>query len=108
MGDTTFIALLAVIFILLMVVVPPLLVRRAIPSVIRLFRQHNAVGSRNAKAIHELGLKPRTMIERMLKGVDYRPAALQLLIKAGVIQITEDGKLYLSEENLASTKWKGR
>ena len=106
MSSMVFIVLLVVMFILGMIVLPQLLIRRAIPSVIRIFRHHNAVGVKGARTIDELGLKPRTMIDRMWRPRDYKPRALQLLIKANIIQMTEDGKLYLSEENLTATKWK--
>ena len=106
MSDTIYIILVAVIFILGMMLLPQLFVSRAIPSVIKIFRKHNAVGIRSAKTIDELGLKPPSMIERMWQRRDYKPRALQLLIIANIIQMTEDGKLYLSEENLMQTKWR--
>ena len=105
MSDIGFILLLAVIFIVGVTVLPQLFIRRAIPSVIRTFREHNAVNIKDAKTIDKLGLQTRPMLERMWKTRDYKPRALQLLMSANIIQMTEDGKLYLSEENLAATKW---
>jgi hypothetical protein len=32
---------------------------------------------------------------------DYKPQALQLLIKENIIQVTEGGRLFLSEQTLA-------
>ena len=105
MGDVGFIALLAVIFILGVTVLPQLFIRRAIPSVIRIFRAHNALRDRDAQTIDVLGLYTKPMLERMWKPRDYKPRALQLLLSANIVQMTEDGKLYLSEDNLAATKW---
>lgn len=83
--------------------------KQAIPSIIQVFRDHNAVGLRNAKTIDELGFEfktPKSTIERMFRAPDYRLTVLQSLIKATVVQMTEEGKLYLSEENLAAAKRK--
>ena len=108
MSDVAIIVILAVIALLALLVLPDLLTRRAIPSVLRTFREHSATGISSAKTMDELGLSSRTMIERLTKPRDYRLRALQFLIRVNIIQVTEDGKLYLSEDNLAATKWKRR
>lgn len=41
------------------------------------------------------------MLERMMRRRDYKPQALDALMQIGVVKVTEDGKLYLSEEKLA-------
>jgi hypothetical protein len=43
------------------------------------------------------------MLERMMRRRDYKPQALDALMQMGVVKVTEDGKLYLSEEKLAET-----
>jgi hypothetical protein len=68
--------------------------------VIRIFREHNAVDSRSARTIDELGLRPLGMLERMMRRRDYKPQALNALMHIGVIQATGEGKLYLSEARL--------
>jgi hypothetical protein len=108
MSDTTSIVILVVVLLFVMFVLPQLRLRIAIPSVIRLFRQSNAVGIENAKTIEELGLKPKSMARAVFSGQDYKMTALQVLRKAEVIQSTEDGKLYLSEKGLSNSRWKGR
>ncbi len=108
MSDTTIMLILVVLLLFVMFVLPQLRMRIAVPSVIRLFRQSNAVGIKNAKTIEELGLKPKNMGQAIIKGQDYKMTALQVLKKAEVVQSTEDGKLYLSEENLSNSRWKGR
>ena len=83
--------------------------KEAKPYIIQYFRDQNAVGKKNAKTIQQLGFKfviPRSAIGRMLRAHDYRLATLQSLMKANIIQSTEKGKLYLSEENLAVDKRK--
>jgi hypothetical protein len=47
------------------------------------------------------------MGQAIIRGQDYKMTALAVLKKAEVIQSTEDGKLYLSEEKLSNSKWKG-
>ena len=78
--------------------------KNAMPSIIQVLRDHNAVGLHNAKTIDEMGFEfktPKSTIGRMFRAPDYRLMALQSLIKATVVQMTEEGKLYLSEENTA-------
>jgi hypothetical protein len=48
------------------------------------------------------------MIQAIFRGAQYKTTALLVLRNARVIESTEDGKLYLSEENLSNSKWKGR
>ena len=103
MSDIALVVILVVVLLLISLVVPQLLVRRAIPSVIRIFRQYNAVGIKNAKAIDELGLAPKGMFGGSIRR-DYKPRALDVLIRAEIVQMTEDGKVYLSEEKLMGTK----
>ncbi len=91
-----------------MFIIPRWRLKRAIRQVIDIFREHNAVSAKNAKTIDELGLRPRGLMERMLRTRDYKPYALTALMNAGVVKTTEDGKLYLSEEKLsASSPGKG-
>jgi hypothetical protein len=91
--------------ILAILMVPRLLTGRAIRSVVRIFRQNGAVTVNNAKSVDELGLKPLTLAERLLRTRDYKPYALRLLIDAGIVKADERGHLYLSEEELAESKW---
>jgi hypothetical protein len=107
MSDTTVIFILVGLMLFVMFILPQLLLRRAIPSVIRVFRQGKAVGVENAKTVEELGLKPKSMAQAIFRGREYKITALEVLRNANVIQSTEDGKLYLSEENLSNSKWKG-
>jgi hypothetical protein len=107
MSDTTIIVIMMAFLLFVLFVLPQILLRWAIPSVIRMFRQGNAVGIENAKTIEELGLKPKNIAQAILRGRDYKITALQVLRNANVLQSTEDGKLYLSKENLSNSKWKG-
>jgi len=107
MSDTTIMIILVVVMLFVMFILPQLLLRRAIPSIIRTFRQVNAVGVENAKTIEELGLKPKNRAQAIFRGGEYKVTALQVLRNASVIQNTEDGKLFLSEKDLSNSKWKG-
>jgi hypothetical protein len=81
--------------------IPRWLIRRAARQVIKIFRAHNATESKSARTIDELGLRPPGMLERMMRRRDYKPQALDALRQIGVVKVTEDGKLYLSEERLS-------
>jgi hypothetical protein len=74
---------------------------RATRQVIRIFREHNAVDSKSARTIDELGLRPPGVLQRMMRRRDYKPHALNALLRLGVIETTGEGKLYLSEARLA-------
>ncbi len=105
MNDWIIIAILILVFLAAMFIMPQLMIARAVPKVIKIFRKKDAVGIRNAKAVEELGLQSRGLIERMWRPRDYKPRALQFLIQVNVIQMTEEGKCYLSEEMLSKTRW---
>ena len=74
--------------------------KRAVSKVIEIFYQHNAVGMKGAKTLHELGLERPDFPQRMMRPRDYKQDALQILIRRGIIFQNEDGRLYLVEENL--------
>jgi hypothetical protein len=106
MNDVLFIVLLVILFILTMLFLPQFLVMRSVPKVIKIFRERNAVGEHNAKTIEELGLVPKSMLQRMFTRRDYKPQAFQFLLRSTVIDMTEEGKVYLDEDNLYRTRWR--
>jgi hypothetical protein len=81
--------------------------RRAAFRVIEIFREHKAVGIHQAKTIDELGLRPPGLIERFGRMRDYKRTALNLLVKAEAIRMTQDGKLYIPEEKYEELMRKG-
>lgn len=106
MQGILFIALLVILFILSVLFLPYWLIMRAVPKVIRAFRQKNAVGENNAMTIEELELRPKSIFRRMFTRRDYSQNALQFLIRADVVDITEEGKFFLNEEKLMFSKWR--
>ena len=101
-----FIILLVILFILSVIFIPYWLTMHAVPKVIKAFRQKNAVGEKNAMTIEELELKPKSIFRRMYTRRDYSQNALQFLIRADVVDITEEGKFFLNEEKLMFSKWR--
>ncbi len=91
---------LIVVAVLALFVIPQWRIKRAIPQVIKMFMDNNAVGIKNAKTEEELGFKRRGMLEGIFKPRDFKPHALTALIQAKIIRMTEDGKLYLAEDKL--------
>jgi len=78
--------------------------KRAMRQVILIFREHAATSSRTAKVAGELGLGSQGgMMAGMFKGRDYKKYALDMLMRAEIIQVTEDGKLHLSEDKLLAS-----
>ena len=98
------IVLLIVIFMVLLVVIPLMMNKNAVMQVIKRLRQHQALDIQSAKTVEEIGLQPLSLRERMLRFRDYKPAALQGLIRTNIVQTTEDGRVYLSEEHLRNSK----
>ena len=74
--------------------------KRALFKVIAIFCQHEALGSRDAKTLRELGLERPDFFQKMVRPRDYKQYALQMLIKGGMVSMTEDGKLFLVEDKL--------
>ncbi len=85
-----------------MFLIPQWRLRRAIRQVIRIFRDHSAISVRDARTVDELGLRPRGMLEGMfsVRLRDYKKYALDALMKTEIIQTTDDGRFYLSEDKL--------
>ncbi|MFH1757177.1 MAG: hypothetical protein ABH969_03930 [Pseudomonadota bacterium] len=81
--------------------------RRAVSRVVEIFRQHQAIGIRQAKTIDELGLRPPGLLERVSRLRDYKQNALKILIKGEVINLTEEGKLYITEEKIQELSRQG-
>ena len=98
---------LAGILMWTMILHPKWRAKNAMPSIIQVFRDHSAIGKDNAKTIDELGFVfniPKSTIARMFRPPNHRLMALVSLIKANVVQRTEDGKFYIPEETPAETK----
>ncbi len=78
------------------------LMRRAIKAVIKMFRQGEALTPETAKTSEELGFKRKSFLQfKALR--DYKPSAMNILMRADIIQTTEDGRLFLSEDRLMQT-----
>ncbi|MBU1208757.1 MAG: hypothetical protein KKH04_17830 [Proteobacteria bacterium] len=81
--------------------------RRAVSRVVEIFRKHQAIGIHQAKTIDELGLRPPNLLERVSRMRDYKQNALKILLKGEVIHLTEEGKLYITEEKIQELSRQG-
>jgi len=104
MNDILFLVLVIIVALVALLLVPRWLVSRAAKKVVRIFQDHGAVNEKNARTADELGLTPPGFLQRMARTRNYKPQALNILINAEIVQITEDGRLYLVEDRLASTR----
>jgi hypothetical protein len=95
-----FVLILLAVFGMSLFILPRFMLKRAMSQVLRVFRVHRSLSKESAKTVEELGLKPHSFMERFMKSRDYKPYALQILTRQGVLCQTEDGRLYLSEEKL--------
>ena len=101
-----------VIFVVLGVIAAALFIsarmtKRAVGRVIAIFQKHNAVGIQQAKTVNDLGLTPPNLMDRFTRMRDYKQNALSILMKADIVQATEEGKLFISAEKLADLRSKG-
>ena len=103
-NDAIFIGIVLLLLLLGLFVLPRLLIKRAVSKVISIFRRNNAIDAGSAKTLDELRLRPRTFMEGMFKVRDYKPYAMELLRNAQIIQMTEDDRLYLVEDRIASSR----
>jgi hypothetical protein len=92
----------AALFLMAAFVVQGLMFRRAAFRVIRLFRDKHSLCSEGYKTIDELGLRAKSFMERMFHfGLrDYKPQALQALIRAEIVRRNSDGKVCLLENKV--------
>lgn len=76
-----------------------LMMKKSLKSVIKAFRDHQALTPESAKEPLDLGFKRRGLLQ--IRGFrDYKPAAIQFLQRQDIIRSTEEGKVYISEEAL--------
>lgn len=108
MPETVSFILITVLALAAMFLIPAFMTKRALPSVIRALRQHNATSPEGAKTPQEMGLARLLFAQRMFRRRDYKPAALNALIGTGVIKVTSEGKVYLEETHLAKTPFARR
>lgn len=100
--DALFVFLIIVLSILGFFVLPRIRMKRAVSQVVAIFERSNALDARSAKTNEELGLRPPTFLEGMMRMRDFKPYALQTLTKADVIRQTDGGRLYLIQDKLAA------
>jgi hypothetical protein len=106
MNSTVLIIILALILLAVAFMAQQWSMLRAAKTVIKIFRKCNAVGIQNARSLEELRLQPKAWYLQFRGLRDFKPTALRMLLENGIVQTTEDGRLYLSEDNLAATRLK--
>ncbi len=94
--------ILLVLFYVGFVIIPRLLLRQAVSQIVERFRQSHSLCSESPKTADELGLGPQSLTDRLFRFRDYRPYALQVLIKFGIVRLTQEGKMCLLEDKLPS------
>jgi hypothetical protein len=82
-------------------VLPAFRLKRAILQVIQIFRRQQSFCSSNSKTQDELGLAPPPMWDGFFRLRDFKPFAIRVLVKAGVIHLSENGKMCLQENKAA-------
>ena len=91
-----------VLLLLSFFVIVPWRMRRAIPKLIKVFIERNATRPTNAITYNELGIKSSMFGLGFMK--DYKKESLDVLIKMEIVQLAEDGRLFLSEDKLNNSK----
>lgn len=106
MSETALFALIILATLVAALVIPHLMLRRAVPKVIKILRDHGAVDAEHAVQPEAVGLTPQTIFQRAMQRRDYKPRALMGLIQIGVVALCDDGSVYLSETALARSVFK--
>jgi len=102
MNSTVIIIIFFVVAIVGILVIPRFLVKRAINQVVDIFLKNEAIDVASARTITELRLQKKGYLERMVRTRDYKPYALEMLLRADIVIRTEDDKLYISKEMVES------
>ena len=102
-SNALFILLIVILAILGFFLLPRIRIRRAVNQVIAIFERNNALDVRSARTADELGLRPPTFLDGMLRMRDFKPYALQILMQTEVIRQTDGGRLYLAQNRLPAT-----
>ena len=105
MGRNEIIILIAfaVLFVLLIFVYRPWRIRRAAQLVIDILRTNNAISAKKAISLEEMGLSTSNIIEASFRFRDFRKDALDILVRKGIVQTTDELKYYVSEQTLFKT-----
>jgi len=80
---------------------PALRLKKAVLQVVRIFRREQSFCFNNLKTVDELGLAPPPVWNGIFRLRDFKPYAVQVLVKAGVIHVFEGGKMCLQENKAA-------
>ena len=92
------------LFLVFLLALPTALHRHAVRQVIKIFRKHRALCSDSAKTIDELGLRFAGLHMRLISLRDYKPQALQGLIRGGIVQVTAADRLFLDEDKITNLR----
>ncbi len=105
----------AVAFILILIIVGLIaaaffgstyMMKKAIRFIIRSLRDQGATSPQSAVWPASVGIKPRSFLQPGIMR-DYKPSAFQFLTNNDIVRMTEDGRIYLSEEALAQSRIAG-
>ena len=103
-------ALFAVFIILMFgvsILIWRLLFAKALRAVVGAFREHGARSAKSAATLEELGFaKPRGAFGKAFRPRDYRAQALRMLAQQSIVLPASEGKFYLSEDALDSSRLK--
>jgi hypothetical protein len=93
-------AFLTALTVVASLVITGFFTKRAVFKVVEILCRHDALGVKKAKTLNELGLNPPNPIKRIIRPRDYKPYALQILQRQGIVRMTKEGKLYLVETKM--------
>ncbi len=103
--NVIFFVLMVAVLLLSVFVYLPWRIKRAGKSIIRTFRKLNATSPQSAVTFDKLGIRLRSFWSLSLRPKDFKKEALDAMVRTGIIQMTEDSKLYLVEKTIIGTKF---
>ena len=95
-----------IIMLAAVITIPRWLIFNAMKRIIKIMKKQNVFNPQNARSAEEMGIAPLTIWGRMFKMRDYRPQALQHLTELRIVLQTQDGKYYINQEILSTSRLK--
>ncbi len=97
------VVIMVALFLFIIIVLPQFFFKRAMRDVVRQFRKQNAIDPASAKPLEEIGIRQRSLAGSFLRGRDYKPYVMNVLIKSQIVIMTEDERFYLDEATFAKS-----
>lgn len=74
--------------------------KKTLKRLLIMFREAQAISPETARDLDDIGIKEKPLLHFEVMR-DYSPQILEMLIRENIVQMTDEGKFYLSEKALS-------